>query len=314
MLDAGDVRIDVLLCFMPSALGESLTARILHPNGGIIALEQTDYAPADRDRLLRALRVPWGLILLTGPTGCGKTTVLYSCLKRVSSPEVKVLTIEDPVEYVFPWMVQTQVDPAEGLSFARLARSALHSDPDVVMIGELRDGETANISLQVALTGHLILTTLHADDTARALVRLVEMGCPAFVVGDATKLVLAQRLVRLLCPDCSRETDLEPQRLARAEHLARTGGLEWDALPKRFRSAVGCDQCRRLGYRGRNVIAEVLEVTPEIGTALRRGASVDELRTIAVGQGMTTMAADGVRKAAQGKTTLDEVLRLLPPA
>jgi len=311
MFEAGGARIDLRLSFLPCAFGESLTVRILRPNGGIIALDDVGYADADRDRLARALGSPWGLILLTGPTGSGKTTTLYACLSHVAGPEVKVITSEAPVEYVFPWMIQTQLDPAEGVSLARLARSALRADPDVIMIGELRDPETANLSLQAALTGHLVLTTLHANDTARALVRLVEMDCPPFVVADATKLVLSQRLVRLLCPHCSRETVVEPQRLARAGQLARTGGIDWDALPKHFRAAVGCDQCKHLGYRGRNVVTEVLEVTPEIGQALRLRASVEELRAIAVSQGMTTMAADGVRRAAAGETSLDEVLRVL---
>jgi excisionase family DNA binding protein len=306
------VRVDLGLSFLPSTLGESLTCRILDLGTSILSLDRIDYAPRDRERLLRALGAPSGLILLTGPAGSGKTTNLYSCLQHVSRPEIKVVTIEDPVEYVYPWMVQTQVDPSEGATFARLLRSALRSDPDVIMIGELLDGETANLSLQAAMTGHLVFTTLHADDTARALLRLVEMECPPFVIGDAARLVLAQRLVRLLCPHCSRETAAEPQRLAWAEHVARAGGLDWDSLPKRFRSAAGCDQCKQLGYRGRNIITEVMEVSPEIGAALRRGASVNELRTIAVGQGMTTMSADGIRKAAEGKTTLEEVFRLLP--
>jgi type II secretory ATPase GspE/PulE/Tfp pilus assembly ATPase PilB-like protein len=277
-----------------------------------VTLDRIDYAPRDRERLLRALRGPMGLILLCGPAGCGKTTVLYSCLQHVARPEIKVVTIEDPVEYVYPWMVQSQVDPSEGVTFSRLARSALRSDADVIMIGELRDGETANLSLQASLCGHLVMSQLHANDAPRALVRLVEMGCPPFVIGDTTKLVMSQRLVRQLCPHCSRDAVIDPKRLARVEYLARTGGLDWGSLPKRFREAAGCDRCKHLGFRGRNIIAELLEVTPEIGAALRRGAAVDEMRAIAVGQGMTTMAADGVRKAADGKTSLEEVFRVLP--
>jgi len=219
--------------------------------------------------------------------------------------------VEDPIEYLFPWMVQTQVNERDGVTFARSVRAILRSDPDVIMIGELRNGEAVHLAEASALTGHLVMTTLHADEAAGALVRMVEMGSPPFVAADATKLIISQRLVRVLCRDCSRRETPSPEHLDRAEKLARSGGLDWDAIAKDFRKPVGCGKCRNLGYRGRTVIAEMLEVTPEIGAALRRGASVDQLRTIAVGQGMTTMAADGVRRAATGLTSLHEVMRVL---
>jgi type II secretory ATPase GspE/PulE/Tfp pilus assembly ATPase PilB-like protein len=310
--DYGGDPVDVIVCFVPSVRGESLTARLLALTGVVIALDRIDYAPADRAKLLRALHASHGLILVTGPTGCGKTTNLYACLKHLAGPTVKTMTAEDPVEFVFPWMVQTNINPSEGLTYPRAVRAMLRSAADVMMIGELVDGETANLSVQVALTGHMVLTQLHADDAIRALLRLVELGCPPFVVGDATRLVTSQRLVRLLCADCSEEAELGSEHLARAIELCRAGGVDWDSLPKRFRRPVGCDKCNQTGYRGRDIIAEMLEVTPEIGAALRRNASVDEMRAIAVGQGMTTMAADGIRKAADGKTSLAEVLRVLP--
>jgi type IV pilus assembly protein PilB len=309
----GGEPVDVFVCFVPCARGESLTARLLARAGVVLSLEQIDYSAADRAKLLRALHASHGLILVTGPTGCGKTTNLYACLKHLAGPTVKTVTAEDPVEVVFPWMVQTQLNTPEGLTYQRAMRAMLRSDPDVIMIGELRDGETGNLSVQAALTGHMVLTQLHADDAIRALLRLVEMGCPPFVVGDATRLVTSQRLVRLLCAECSEEAEPDSEHLARAVGLCRVGGVDWDSLPKRFRRPVGCAKCNQTGYRGRSIIAEVLEVTPEISAALRRNASVDEMRAIAVGQGMTTMAADGVRKAAEGKTSLDEVFRVLPP-
>jgi excisionase family DNA binding protein len=308
----GGEAVDVFASFVPCVRGESLTARLLAQAGLVLSLEQIDYSAADRAKLLRALHAPYGLILVTGPTGCGKTTNLYACLKHVAGPTVKTVTVEDPVEVVFPWMVQTQLNTSEGVTYQRALRAMLRSDPDVIMIGELRDGETGNLALQAALTGHMVLTQLHADDAIRALMRLVEMGCPPFVVGDATRLVTSQRLVRLLCADCSEESELSSEHLARAVEMCRAGGVDWDSLPKRFRKPVGCDKCNRTGYRGRDIITEILEVTPEIGAALRRNASVDEMRAIAVGQSMTTMAADGVRKAADGKTSLAEVLRVLP--
>ena len=302
--------VDVRVCFLPAALGETLTARILH-HTDLLTLEQIHYAPADRKKLLRWIEAPWGLLVLSGPTGSGKTTVLYACLMHVNDPTIKVMTVEDPVEYLLPGLVQVQVNEREGVTFSSATRYILRSDPDVIMIGELRGQEPLHMALASALSGHLVLTTLHADDAPQALVRMIEMGGEPFVVGDATKLVMTQRLVRLLCPQCSEEDSVPAERLVKAVELARAGGLDWDALPKRFRKAVGCDACRQIGYRGRNVIAEMLEVTPEIGQALRRRASVEELRAIAVGQDMTTMAADGVRRAAQGETTLDEVLRVL---
>ncbi|MBN1918103.1 MAG: Flp pilus assembly complex ATPase component TadA [Verrucomicrobia bacterium] len=310
--ESGGEPVDVFVCFVPSVRGESLTARLLTLAGAVILLDRIDYAPADRARLLRALQGPRGLILVTGPAGCGKTTNLYACLNHVAGPTVKTMTVEDPVELVFPWMVQTQVNPSEGVTYQRAVRAVLRSDPDVIMIGELLDEETANLALQAAITGHLVLTTLHADDAVRALVRMVEMGCPPFVVGDATRLATSQRLVRLLCPDCSKKAEVPAEHVARAVELCRVGGVSWDSLPRGFRRPTGCAKCNQLGYRGRSIIAELLEVTPEIGQALRRGASADEMRAIAVGQGMTTLAADGVRKAAEGKTSLDEVLRVLP--
>jgi type II secretory ATPase GspE/PulE/Tfp pilus assembly ATPase PilB-like protein len=309
----GGEPVDVFVSFVPCVRGESLTARLLVQANALISLEQIDYSAADRAKLLRALHASHGLILVTGPTGCGKTTNLYACLKHLAGPTVKTVTVEDPVEIVFPWMVQTPLNTPEGMTYQRAVRAMLRSDPDVIMIGELRDSETGNLSVQAALTGHMVLTQLHADDAIRALGRMVEMGCPPFVVGDATKLVTSQRLVRLLCAECSEEAELDSEHLARAVELCRAGGIDWDSLPKRFRRPVGCDKCNQTGYLGRDIIAEVLEVTPEIAAALRRNASVDEMRAIAVGQGMTTMAADGIRKASDGKTSLAEVFRVLPP-
>ena len=312
MLDLAEKQIDLRVSFFPAALGESLTARILDRDiGGLLKLDRIDFAPRDREKLLHAIESPWGLVVITGPTGCGKTTVLYACLNHVACAERKVMSVEDPVEVFLPWVVQTQLSPTQGVTFSSAVRSMLRSDPDVIMIGEVRDRETLALSLQSALTGHIVLTTLHADESARALKRMVEIGEAPFVVAEATKLIIAQRLVRKLCADCA-VTQHPPEDLpARAEALARAGGLDWDSLPKTFRAAVGCPKCGKTGFRGRNVIAEALEVTPEIGAALRRGASVEELRTIAVGQGMTTMAADGVRRAAAGETTLQEVQRVL---
>ena len=306
-----DKLLDLRVNFLPTGLGEAVTVRILDRVAVDLDLKRIDYAPHDRQRILRAVYSPWGLIVVSGPTGCGKTTVLYSCLNEITGMERKVMSVEDPVEFLLPWVTQVAVNERAGMTFDRAVRAMLRSDPDVILIGEIRNYETLLAAQQAALTGHLILTTLHANDAAGALKRMVEMGSDAFVVADSTKMVMSQRLVRKLCTHCSVEERPESNRLDLAAESARKGGLDWHSLPARFRKAVGCEKCARTGSKGRTVIAEVLEVTPEIGKALRDNASVDELRTIAVGQGMTTLAADGVRRAAAGETTLDEVMRVI---
>ncbi len=309
--DGSEEPIDLRVCFLPVMHGESLTARLLSRVGVLLDLDRIDYAPHDKQRLARWVDAPWGLIVVAGPTGCGKTTTLYACVNQVAKPELKVMTVEDPVEYMFPWMVQVQINERAGLTFPVATRSVLRSDPDVILIGELREPETLFTAQAAALTGHLVMTTLHADEAARALVRMVDMGSEPFVVTNATKLVVAQRLIRKLCPHCAVDDTPSDDLLHQAKSLARTGGVDWDTLRKGFRRPVGCTECRQLGFLGRNVIAETLEVTSEIAAALGRGASVEEIRAIAVGQGMTTMAADGVRKAAEGITTLDETIRVV---
>jgi len=309
--DKREHPLDLRVCFIPTALGESLTARLLLPGAVAFGLDKIDYAPRDRERLRRAIRLPWGIVLITGPTGCGKTTVLYSCMNDIARPEFKIMTIEDPVEYYLPWATQIAVNAAAGRTFPRVIRSILRSDPDVIMVGEVRNLEVLSMCQQAALTGHLVLSTLHTDDAPGALRRMVEMGSDPFLVADSTKLVLAQRLIRKLCVHCSVE-DKEPSatRLDLCARAALKGGLNWHSLVPRWRKPVGCDKCSKTGYKGRTVIAEVLEVTPEIGRALRNNSSLEELRAIAVGQGMTDMAADGLRRAATGETSLDEVMRV----
>jgi excisionase family DNA binding protein len=308
-------KLDLRVCFLPTGLGESLTVRILDPRAAWLAQLKFDdlgFAPQDRDRISRWVEAPWGMIVVTGPTGSGKTTVLYACLNHVARPEIKVLTVEDPVEVFLPWTVQVPVRPAAGVTFSSALRSVFRSDPDVIMVGEIRDRETLHLAQQCALTGHLVMTVMHAGDSVGVLKRMVEMGSHPYIVGESVRLIIAQRLVRKLCTDCSMEQSSPANLLDQAEEMARAGGLDWDSLPKKFREPVGCAKCNQRGYRGRTVVAETLEVTPEIAAAFRNGASDEELRTIAVEQGMTTMAADGVRKAAMGITSLAEVMRILP--
>ena len=307
-----DSSIDIRVSFVPTALGESLTARLLSRDiAPTLSLDFINYDRRDKEKLTEALESPSGLILVTGPTGIGKTTTLYACINHLAGPDCKVMTVEDPVEFLLPWTLQVPLRPQEGVTFPAAMRSMLRSDPNVMMVGEIRDTDTLMLALQAALTGHIVLSTLHADDTAAALQRMVEMGAPAFVVADATRLILSQRLIRKLCFHCSKESRPSASHAEQAARRAREGGVDWDALPRRWREPVGCPNCTPVGYRGRTVIVEALDVTPEIGAALRHDASIDELRAVAVEQGMTTMAADGVRRAAEGTTTLEEVARVL---
>jgi len=304
-------EIDLRVNFLAASHGESITARILDRDAVKLSLDRIDYCPADREKLLKALHASCGMIVITGPTGCGKSTALYAVLNGAAGPDVKTITVENPVEYYLPWAVQVEIRPQAGLTFPAAMRSALRADPDIILVGEIRDLETLMIADQASLTGHLVLTTLHAADAVGALVRMVEMGSDPFIVGDATRLSMSQRLVRKLCPTCSIAAEPPRSLLELAEKLAVSGGIQWNALKAGFRKAVGCPACAGLGFKSRTVISEILPVTAEIGGALRRRASADEIRETAVAQGMTTMAADGIRRAASGETTLEEVFGVL---
>ncbi len=304
-----DVRINVL----PAHFGEAVTMRLLRRAEVRLAFDRLDFAPRDEKLIKKWIEAPWGVVIVTGPTGCGKTTTLYTCLEHLVRPEAKIVTIEDPVEFAINGLVQVQVNEQVGNSFATLIRAELRADPDIMMVGEIRNLEVAQMVQQVALTGHLVMTTLHTDEAAAALVRLVDIGVDPFLVADAERLVVAQRLVRRLCPECSEPAEPDADRLRQATELAHAGGLDVAGPGPRWRRAVGCPTCKQTGYRGRVLVGEALEVTPEVGAALRRGAATDELRTIAVGQGMKTMAAHGVQRAAAGgETTVEEVLRVVP--
>ncbi len=312
-IDIQGIKMDIRVCLVPACLGESMTARFLDTKAVMLTLDRIPFAPRDRQLLTRFLALPWGLMFVTGPVGCGKTTVLYSCLNHCARPAVKVMSVEDPVEYVLPGVTQIPIRPAEGLTYVAAMRSIMRSDPDVVMVGEIRDLETLRMAQQMALTGHLVMSTMHTQNAAQALKRMLDVGSDPFILADSTKLIVAQRLVRTVCPACSQKVRPEPALLERAEALAKAGGLNWGSLPKSFRKVTGCPQCRQTGYRGRAPIAEVMEVTPEIGAALRNNATGEEIQALAVRQGMTTMAADGIRRAAAGETTLEEVFRVIPP-
>lgn len=310
LLNIKQQELDVRVSFLPAMMGEAATLRLLRLDAMSFKLDELPYAPADLERIRHVLRVPWGLVLFTGPTGSGKTTSLYAALQEVNTPARKVMSVEDPVEYMFPGMVQVAVNPRENMTFASVLRAFLRSDPDVVMTGEVRDLETLQLCGQTALTGHLVLTTLHTDEAASALARMIDIGLSPFLVVDAVKLVVAQRLIRRLCKHCSVPAEPASEQLAEAAKLAKEGGLSWDQLPKQFRKPVGCKDCSFTGYRGRTLVAETMLMSPALGEAIRHRASAPELRRIAVMHGMTTISADALARAAEGRTSLDEALRL----
>lgn len=296
-----DLRVNTV----PSVYGESMVLRLLPQSDVMLGLEKMGLLPEMLAQLRQLMHRPNGLVLFTGPTGSGKTTVLYSCLLEVIQPGLKVLTAEDPVEYVLPGTLQCQVNRRAGLTFAALLRAFLRHDPDVIMCGEIRDLETASILTQSALTGHLALSQMTIDSAVAALVRLEEMGLEPYLIASAMSGVLCQRLVRRLCDACKVPVDIPEETLQGLElpEALWRGGT--------FYRAVGCPACRAFGYRGRIGIYELLVMDHHLSQLVARHAPEAELTRVAVETGMTTLLMDGVQKAMQGQTTLEEVLRVL---
>jgi type II secretory ATPase GspE/PulE/Tfp pilus assembly ATPase PilB-like protein len=259
----------------------------------------------------KALDRPNGLILNTGPTGSGKTTTLYAFLRSVNSPEMKIITLEDPIEYRIEGIEQTQVDEEAGYTFANGLRAIVRQDPDVILVGEIRDLETADIAMQSALTGHLVLSTLHTNDAVGAVPRLVNLGVKTVSIGPALTLVIAQRLVRVLCPACKKAASVDAATSEKITALLARLPARVDKAPYEkptFFAPVGCPQCNGIGYRGRIGIFEFLEGGPDLETTILREASEVSLREVAKKQGMVSMQEDGILKALSGITTLEEVV------
>jgi len=270
-----------------------------------LSLEDMGFSHDTLERFNQLLTAPHGIILVTGPTGSGKTTTLYAALAKIDASTLKIITVEDPVEYQLEGINQIQVHAQIGLTFANALRSILRQDPDIIMIGEMRDTETAQIAVQSALTGHLVLSTLHTNTAAGALTRLEDMGIPRYLLTSTINGVLAQRLVRRLCPHCKTAYDVEPA-LLQSSGLARF----MPAGQSKVYSAQGCAQCSHTGYRGRVAIHELLVLDSAIHKAILEGADATILHQTARTQGMLTLYEDGLRKVASGITSLDEVLRV----
>jgi len=289
--------VDIRVSIVPTFFGERVVLRLLDKNKGLLTLEDMGLAPRDVSAMHRLLSRTSGIILVTGPTGSGKSTTLYAALNHLNSPDKNIITIEDPIEYQLKGVGQIQVNPKIDLTFAAGLRSILRQDPDIVMVGEIRDAETAEIAMQASLTGHLVLSTLHTNDSATAVTRLIDMGIEPFMVASSLSAVLAQRLVRRLCPHCKEK--YVPDR--------EYPGI---ILPPQLYRSVGCDACFNLGTLGRTGLYELLLVDSELCSMIIRQTPAGVIKEYAVAKGMRTLRDDGVAKAAAGLTSLEEVLRV----
>ncbi len=294
-------EIDVRVSIIPMLHGEAVVLRILDRKDALLGVEHLGLGERDRRTFDRVLELPHGIVLVTGPTGSGKTTTLYAAVTKINDIERKIVTIEDPVEYQLRGINQIQVSTRTGLTFAVGLRAILRHDPDVVLIGEIRDHETAEIAVQASLTGHLVFSTLHTNDAPSAAARLVDMGVEPYLVASTLEMVIAQRLVRLICPACKEE-------LPRAEALLETAQIGMPPGQALFRGR-GCRNCQGTGYRGRTGIFELLPIDEEVRGLILRRAPAGEVRAMAVGRGMRTLREDGYRLVVEGRTTLEEVLR-----
>jgi len=305
--------IDVRVSVLPSAYGEETVMRLLGTGAVNLHLKDLGFRESQRDLMQQILAKPNGAVITTGPTGSGKTTTLYAFLNELNEPGVKIITLEDPVEYKLEGIVQTPIDHNADFDFAKGLRAILRQDPDVVMIGEIRDQETAEVALQAALTGHVVLSTLHTNDAAGAIPRLINMGVKPFIIGPALSAILAQRLVRRICQFCKVEAQLSPTVLEKIKYtLKQLPKAAAISVPEhlQFSHAPGCDKCKNLGYQGRVGIYEILEVTTEIQELIMKEAPMSEFKQAGIKRGMITMLQDGLLKALEGLTDVEEVFRV----
>ncbi len=295
--------IDLRVSSMPTLLGEKIVIRVLDKSNLRVQLSDLGFRDVTLGSFVRVLKRPHGLVLVTGPTGSGKTTTLYSALDLLRSPEVNIVTVEDPVEYQLDLINQIQVQEQIGFNFARALRSILRQDPDVIMVGEIRDNETARVAVQAALTGHLVLATLHTNDAPGTVARLTDMGIESYLLSSALNGVIAQRLARTICPHCS--TKYFP-----AEHVLEEAGLKDRAAGQPFRKGTGCRRCHDSGFKGRMGVYEVMEVSAQIKRLIHHDAPTHELRAKLREEGVLTLREEGVLLALEEKTSLEEILRV----
>jgi len=294
---------DLRMSSIPTSYGEKVTIRILDPDGAELRLEDLGFPERDFDTFMEQVHRPQGIILVTGPTGSGKSTTLYACLNELNTPEVNIVTVEDPVEYDIAGVNQVQINPKAGITFASGLRSILRQDPDIVMVGEIRDKETATIAFQASQTGHLVLSTLHTNDSPSAVIRLVDMGIEPYIISAGLSCVMGQRLVRKLCPHC-RIPDPKSSELVKRYNAY----LPKDIKPI-FWTSSGCDECHSIGYRGRIGVFEVLRISRALQEALVSRATMNSVRQVAEGEGFHMLAYDGLQKAIKGITSHKELVR-----
>jgi type IV pilus assembly protein PilB len=305
-VNANGAKIDLRVATLPTVWGEKIVMRVLDNSTAMLKLTDLGFSDPNYDVYSKSFVKPYGMILVTGPTGSGKSTTLYATLNIVSKPEVNVITVEDPVEYRLPGINQVQVNPKAGLTFSSALRSILRSDPDIVLLGEIRDGETAHIAVEAALTGHLVLSTLHTNDAPSAIVRLTEMGIEPFLVGSALDAVLAQRLARRLCPKCKEAYTPTPDML-KLDDFPWQDGMDLPTLHR----PIGCSACSKTGYKGRLALHEVMAVSETVERLTVEHASSMTIRQAAVAEGMITLRRDGFLKVLNGTTSIEEIFRVV---
>ncbi|MDQ7045346.1 MAG: GspE/PulE family protein [Sulfurimonas sp.] len=298
----GDREYDFRISTLPILYGESIVMRVLDKQKALVKLEDAGMDSVSYNKLLKGLESPYGIILVTGPTGSGKTTTLYGALNELRNIEDKVITVEDPVEYRMNLIQQVQVNPKVGLSFADALRSILRQDPDKIMIGEIRDQETLEIAIKAALTGHMVISTLHTNDSISAIPRMVDMGVEHYLISGALVAIQAQRLIRKICVHCKVEEEIPPSILQTIEHLIPENA--------KFYTGKGCKECNDSGYMGREMICEVLNISPELSSLIAKGSSIDALKEQAIKDGFIGIFENGIAKAIDGITSIEEILKV----
>jgi len=301
----GENLMDIRVSVIPTSGGERVVLRLLDKGGGELGLGEIGFCPEILDRFRSLIQLAHGIILLTGPTGSGKTTTLYAAMSELNCEERNILTVEDPIEYQLPGVGQMQIKPKINLTFANCLRHILRQDPDIIMIGEIRDVETAEIAIQASLTGHLVLSTLHTNDSASAVTRLIDMGIEPYLISSSVVAVMAQRLLRVICPECKTPHILDEQTVSQLGENEKASPID-----RQLYKGLGCKNCLDTGYLGRTGISELLVIDDDVKELISKRCGSHVIKEAAIEKGMSTLRADGLRKALAGETTLEEVYRV----